>query len=327
MKIAFFDTKTYDLNFFEKYSLEYRQEIKFFDVKLTAQTARLTDGFDAVCAFVNADLNKEVLGALAKNGVKLLLMRCAGYNNVDLAAAKEVGIRVLRVPKYSPEAVAEHAMALAIAANRRIHKAYNRVRENDFSLQGLMGLNLYGKTAGIVGTGMIGIAMMNICKGFGMNIVAYDLYPNKDLGIKYMSMEELVATSDLISLHCPLTEETRYIIDAAAIENMKDGVILVNTSRGGLINTEDLIDGIKSQKFHAVALDVYEEESSLVFDDYSNDILNTTTVARLLSFPNVILTSHQGFLTDDALETIAKVTLKNALDFEEGKELINEVVE
>ncbi len=325
MKIAFFDTKSYDLPFFEEYADKYNQEIKFLDAKLTAETAKLAQGYGAVCAFVNADLNKEVLKTLSDYNIKLILMRCAGYNNVDLKAAKELGVRVLRVPKYSPEAVAEHAMALAMAANRRVHKAYNRARENDFSLQGLMGLNLYGKTAGIIGTGMIGIAMINICKGFGMNVVAYDPYPNKDLDIEYLPIEELISASDLISLHCPLTEETHYIIDANAIEKMKDGVILVNTSRGGLINTEDLIDGIKAQKFHAVALDVYEEESKLVFDDYSNDILNTTTVARLLSFPNVILTSHQGFLTDDALETIAKVTLKNALDFEKGNELENEV--
>ncbi len=326
MKIAFFDTKSYDIPFFEKFSGEYNQQIKFLDVKLTEQTASLATGYDAVCAFVNADLSKEVLEALSSCGIKLLLMRCAGYNNVDLAAAKELGIRVLRVPKYSPEAIAEHAMALAMAANRRIHKAYNRARENDFSLQGLMGLNLYGKTAGIVGTGMIGAAMINICKGFGMKVVAYDLYPNKELDVEYLSMDDLLEQSDLISLHCPLFDSTRYIINAAAIEKMKDGVILVNTSRGGLINTDDLIDGIKSQKFHAVALDVYEEESSLVFDDYSNDILNTTTVARLLSFPNVLLTSHQGFLTDDALITIAKVTLKNALDYEHGAKLVNEVL-
>ncbi len=233
----------------------------------------------------------------------------------------------MRVPEYSPQAVAEHAIALAMAANRRVHKAYNRVRENDFSLQGLVGLDFYGKTAGIIGTGKIGAAMINICNGFGMNVIAYDMYPNKNLDVNYVDLDFLLSTSDLISLHCPLFENTRYIVNANSISKMKDGVILVNTSRGGLINTNDLIDGIKAQKFHAVALDVYEEESSFVFDDYSNDILNTTTVARLLSFPNVILTSHQGFLTDTALITIANVTMQNAKDFENGLDSPNEVRE
>ncbi len=323
MKIAFFDTKSYDEQYFELFSAEYGQTIKFLQSKLTPDTAKIAHGFDAVCAFVNADVSREVLKALNECGVKLVLMRCAGYNNVDLKAAKEFDITILRVPAYSPEAVAEHAMALAMAANRRVHKAYIRVRENDFSLQGLGGLNFYKKTAGIIGTGKIGQAMINICKGFGMEVIAYDLYPNKELNINYVSLDELLERSDLISLHCPLFENTKYIINKHTIEKMKDNVILVNTSRGGLVNTNELIEGIKSQKFHAVALDVYEEETDVVFDDYSNDILDNTTVARLLSFPNVILTSHQGFLTDDALCTIAKVTLKNAYDFENGNELVN----
>ncbi len=327
MKIAFFDTKSYDKTYFEKYTEKYDQTIKFLEPKLTPETAELARGYEAVCAFVNANVTGDVLSALKNCGVKLLLMRCAGYNNVDLKAAKENGITVLRVPNYSPEAVAEHAMALAMAANRRVHKAYNRVRENDFSLQGLMGLNFHGKTAGIIGTGKIGLAMANICKGFGMKVVAYDLYPNKNIDIEYISLDELLSVSDLISLHCPLFENTHYIINSKTIAKMKDGVVLVNTSRGGLIHTEDLIDGIKSQKFHAVALDVYEEESSVVFEDHSNDILTHTTVARLLSFPNVILTSHQGFLTDNALSTIAEVTLQNAKDFEQGKSSENEVKE
>ncbi len=327
MKIAFFDTKTYDLQYFEKYAQEYRHEITFLESKLTPHTSKLADGHEAVCAFVNANIDSKVLRALKQNGVNLLLLRCAGYNNVDLKSAAELGIRVFRVPEYSPQAVAEHAIALAMAANRRVHKAYNRVRENDFSLQGLVGLDLYGKTAGIIGTGKIGAAMINICNGFGMNVIAYDMYPNKNLNAKYVELDVLLSTADLISLHCPLFENTRYIINSESISKMKDGVILVNTSRGGLINTNDLIDGIKAQKFHAVALDVYEEESSFVFDDYSNDILNTTTVARLLSFPNVILTSHQGFLTDKALITIADVTMQNARDFENGVDSINEVKE
>ncbi len=325
MKIAFFDTKPYDYDFFEKFAKDYKHDVKFLQSKLTPETAQLANGFNAVCAFVNADISAEVLKALSEYGIKLLLMRCAGYNNVDLKAAKKEGVTVLRVPNYSPEAVAEHAMALAIAANRRVHKAYNRARENDFSLNGLVGINFHGKTAGIIGTGKIGLAMVKICKGFGMKVIAYDMYPNKELDIEYVSLDYLLQNADLVSLHCPLFESTKYIINKNSIEKMKDCSILVNTSRGGLINTNDLIDGIKAQKFHAVALDVYEEESELVFDDYSNDILNSTTVARLLSFPNVILTSHQGFLTDDALCTIAKVTLQNASDFENGKALENEV--
>ncbi len=325
MRIAFFDTKPYDKKYFEMYKEEYNQEIKFLSSKLTPETSRLAKGYDAACAFVNADISEEILADLHDCGVKLLLLRCAGYNNVDLKAAKKYGITVMRVPSYSPEAVAEHAIALVMAANRRVHKAYNRARENDFSLQGLVGLNLYKKTAGIIGTGKIGIAMINICKGFGMKVLAYDAYPNKDLDVEYVSLEKLLKCSDLISLHCPLLKETKHIINKDTIEKMKDDVIFVNTSRGGLVKTEDLIEGIKAQKFHAVALDVYEEESSLVFDDHSDNILNTTTVARLLSFPNVILTSHQGFLTDDALMTIAEVTLKNAQDFENGAELENEV--
>ncbi len=327
MKIAFYDTKTYDMKYFEKYAKEYGHEITFLESKLTSQTARLADGYDAACAFVNANIDNDVLNALKQNSVKILLLRCAGYNNVDLKVAADLGIRVFRVPEYSPQAVAEHAIALAMAANRRVHKAYNRVRENDFSLQGLVGLDFFGKTAGIIGTGKIGTAMINICNGFGMNVIAYDMYPNKNLNVEYVELDALLSTADLISLHCPLFDNTRYIVNAESISKMKDGVILVNTSRGGLINTNDLIDGIKAQKFHAVALDVYEEESSYVFEDYSNDILNITTVARLLSFPNVILTSHQGFLNDTALMTIAEVTMQNASDFEKGVKSINEVKE
>ncbi len=327
MKIAFFDTKTYDLQYFEKYAKEYGHEITFLESKLTAQTAKLAGGHGAVCAFVNANIDNEVLSALKENNINVLLMRCAGYNNVDLKSAALLGIKVLRVPEYSPQAVAEHAIALAMAANRRVHKAYNRVRENDFSLQGLVGLDFYGKTAGIIGTGKIGAAMINICNGFGMKVIAYDMYPNENLNVDYVELDDLLKNSDLISLHCPLFENTHYIINSESISKMKNGVILVNTSRGGLINTNALIEGIKAQKFHAVALDVYEEESSFVFDDYSNDILNTTTVARLLSFPNVILTSHQGFLTDTALITIANVTMQNAKDFENGIDSPNEVRE
>lgn len=324
MKIAFFGTKEYDRKYFEAMAGEH--EIKFLRPKLSPDTAMLSEGYDAVCAFVNDDLGEETLRGLGHT-VKYILLRCAGFNNVDLEVAKELGITVARVPAYSPEAVAEHAMTLAMAANRRIHKAYNKVRDNDYSLVGLSGTNFYGKTAGIIGTGKIGQAMIRICKGFGMNIVAYDPYPNielaEKLGFEYKTLEELLHVSDLISLHCPLTKDNTHLINAFTIAQMKNNVILVNTSRGGLINTEDLIAGIKAGKFHAVGLDVYEEENGLVFDDKSHEILEHTVTARLLSFPNVILTSHQGFLTSEALESIAEVTLDNATKLENREECKN----
>ena len=325
MKIAFFGTKPYDKKWFEQLAANYNHEIKFFRPKLSEDTAMLAKGYDAVCAFVNAEISKNTIISLEKVGIKVILMRCAGYNNVDLEQAKKSNIKVLHVPGYSPEAVAEHAMTLAMSANRRIHKAYNKVRDNDFSLNGLMGKNFNGRTVGVIGTGKIGQAMIKLCKGFSMEVLAYDPYPNVELGYNYVSLEQLLEKSDLITLHCPLFDNTHHMINRDTIEKMKDGVMLVNTSRGGLIKTEDLIDGIKGGKFHAVALDVYEEESNLVFENYSDDILTHTTTARLLSFPNVILTSHQGFLTEEALYTIAEVTLQNAKDFETGNELKYEV--
>lgn len=324
MKIAFFGTKEYDKKYFKNNK---EHEIEFFKPRLSSQTAIMANGYDGVCVFVNDDLSDETLKILKENEIKYILLRCAGYNNVDIEKAKEYGIVVVRVPSYSPEAVAEHAMTLAMAANRRIHKAYNKVRDNDYSLVGLSGKNLYQKTAGIVGTGKIGISMIRLCKGFRMNVIAYDPYPNKQLekeiGFSYVSFEELLKKSDLISLHCPLTEATQHLIYKDTINQMKRGVILVNTSRGGLINTEDLINGIKFNKFHAVALDVYEEESDLVFEDHSNSILSHTTTARLLSFPNVILTSHQGFFTEEALESIANTTLDNATKLEKNEKCEN----
>lgn len=325
MRIAFFGTKEYDKKYFNKLNAEH--EIKYFRPKLSEETAIMANGYEAVCAFVNDDLSREVVKILATCGVKYILLRCAGFNNIDLETAKEYGIKVARVPSYSPEAVAEHAISILMTANRRIHKAYNKVRDNDYSLIGLSGVNLYGKTAGIIGTGKIGTAMARICKGFGMNLIAYDPYPNenltKEIGIKYVTFDEVLENSDLISLHSPLMESTKYMINKDTISKMKDGVMLVNTSRGGLINTEDLINGIKANKFHCVALDVYEEESGLVFDDYSDAILEHTTTARLLSFPNVILTSHQGFFTDEALYAIAETTLNNASILEKNEICMN----
>ena len=329
MKILFYGAKDYDQQFFDRLAPSYPGiSIIFIEANLYLETAPLSYGYDAVCAFVNADIGAPVVEMLHSQSVRLILMRCAGYNNVDLHAAAECGIRVLRVPGYSPEAVAEHAMALALTANRHTHKAYIKCRENNFALNGLMGVNFFHKTAGIVGTGKIGLAMARICRGFGMRVIAYDCYPNPDADfIKYVSLEELLSNSDLISLHCPLTEETRHMINGESISRMKDGVIMVNTSRGGLIKTEDLIAGIRDHKFFAVGLDVYEEESKLVYEDMSERILQSSTIQRLLSFPNVAMTSHQGFFTVEALTNIAETTLQNAADFRDGKELKNEVTE
>lgn len=276
MKILFFDTKSYDKESFDKQAVNYPDiEIEYLKTDLAPKTAPLAKGYDAVCAFVSSDVGTKTVEALHEAGVKLILMRCAGFNNVDLDKAKEYDMKVMRVPGYSPEAVAEHAMTLALAVNRRIHKAYVKVRENDFSLGGLMGFNFYQKTAGIVGTGKIGAAMARICRGFGMKVIAYDVYENPSLKdfVTYVTLDELLAQSDLISLHCPLMDSTYHLINKDTIAKMKDGVILVNTSRGGLVKTNDLIDGIRARKFFGVGLDVYEEETKNVFEDRSDEIL------------------------------------------------------
>lgn len=320
MKILFYDTKKYDRDSFEKVLPQYPAiEMDFLDADLSVHTARLAKGYDAICAFVSSDVSGPVVAALADKGIRLILMRCAGFNNVDMEKVNACGITVLRVPGYSPEAVAEHAIALALAVNRRIHKGYIKVRENNFSLVGLTGVNFYQKTAGIVGTGKIGAAMCRICQGFGMKVIAYDMYKNPALDfVEYVDFDTLLANSDLISLHCPLTEDNYHLINTETIQKMKDNVILVNTSRGALIKTDDLIAGIRSKKFFGVGLDVYEEETNNVFENREDDILEHSTTARLLSFPNVIVTSHQGFLTEEALAAISHTTLQNALDFEQG---------
>ena len=321
MNILFYDTKKYDIESFDAIKDQYDAlNIEYVDTDLSVKTARLAKGYDAICAFVSSDVSASVVNALGEAGVKLILMRCAGFNNVDLKAADECGITVMRVPGYSPEAVAEHAMALAMAVNRKLHKSYIKVRENNFSLVGLTGMNFHGKTAGIVGTGKIGAAMARICHGFGMNVIAFDMYHNPDLDfVTYVELPELLQTADLISLHCPLTDDTYHMINKDTIAQMKDNVILVNTSRGALIKTDDLISGIRSRKFFGVGLDVYEEETGNVFENREDDILETSITARLLSFPNVIVTSHQGFLTEEALEAISRTTLDNAVNFEKGR--------
>ena len=321
MRITFFAAKQYDKEAFDKIKGQYPElELEYWETELSPKTASYVTDSEAVCAFVSSDVGKETLKVLSERGVKLILMRCAGFNNVDLEEATKYGIKVMRVPGYSPEAVAEHAMALAMAVNRRLHKAYIRVRENNFSLHGLTGVNFYGKTAGIIGTGKIGAAMARICHGFGMKVIAYDMYKNPDLDfVEYVELDELLGASDLISLHCPLMDSTYHLINLETINKMKDGVILVNTSRGGLVKTDDLIAGIRERKFFGVGLDVYEEETKNVFENREDDILMHSTTARLLSFPNVIVTSHQGFLTAEALEAISATTLNNAIAYLKGE--------
>lgn len=328
MKILFYDTKKYDRESFDKILPQYEDiEIEYVEGDISVETARYAAGFEAICAFVSSDLSKEVIEVLANEGVKLILMRCAGFNNIDLKAAKKYGITILRVPGYSPEAVAEHAMALALASNRHIHKGYIKVRENNFSLVGLTGLNFHHKTAGIIGTGKIGAAMCKICKGFGMRVIAYDIYENPDLDfVEYYDLDTVLKESDLISLHCPLTDESYHMINSKTISKMKGDVVLVNTSRGALIDTKDLIKGIRDHKFHSVGLDVYEEETENVFENREDDILQTSITSRLLSFPNVIVTSHQAFLTEEALEAISYTTLENAKSYMEGRIIEQNIV-
>lgn len=328
MKILFYDTKSYDRESFEAIVKNFPEiSIEYTKSDLDPRTAALAEGFDAVCAFVSSDIGTQTVEILHEKKIRLLLMRCAGFNNVDLDTAKKYGIRIMRVPGYSPEAVAEHAMALALASNRRLYKAYNKVRENDFSLSGLMGFNFYQKTAGIIGTGKIGAAMCRICHGFGMKVIAYDVYQNDSLKdfVEYVSLDQLLSDSDVISLHCPLMDSTYHLVNIDTIKKMKDGVILVNTSRGALVKTDDLIEGIRMHKFAGVGLDVYEEETNNVFEDRSDEILEHSTTARLLSFPNVMITSHQGFFTREALSAIASTTLQNATDYAAGKESPNDV--
>jgi len=326
MKVAFFDTKPYDIPGFDRYAVPAGVEMKYFEANLNPDTVSLASGFDAVCVFVNDMVNAEVVEKLHKMGVKVILLRCAGFNNVDIKACRGK-FRVFRVPAYSPYAVAEHAMALLLSVNRKIHKAHNRTREFNFSLQGLTGFDLHGKTVGIIGTGKIGRVFGDICRGFGMEILAYDPYPNPNAGLTYVSQEELFQKSDIISLHCPLTEDTHHLIRAESIARMKDGVVILNTSRGALVNSEDLIQGLKSGKIGAACLDVYEEEGDVFYEDLSGHILQDDKLVRLIAMPNVIVTSHQAFLTQEALDNIASTTVNNLLRFASGDpDPITEVV-
>ena len=323
-KIAFFDAKDYDKNSFIRSNKDDRFEINYFDTRLTEDTCRLAEGSDVVCVFVNDDVNRKVIDTLVSMNVKLIALRCAGYNNVDVEYAYEK-IHIVRVPAYSPYAVAEHAMALLLTSIRRIHKAYIRTKDFNFSLNGLTGFDLHGKTVGIIGTGKIGRIFIDICKGFGINVIAYDKFPAEGSGINYVSLPEIWEKSDIISFHCPLTDENRHMVNAESIARMKKGVVLINTSRGALIDTEALVEGIKQRQIGAACLDVYEEESNVFFHDYSNHIVDDDTLARLISMPNVIVTSHQAFLTEEALSNIADTTLENVVEFFENDYSKNEV--
>ena len=332
MKILFFGTKSYDQQSFDRELAEFPEiKIDYTDTNLTPVTASLARGYDAVCAFVNADLSAMTLEILRGYGVGLVLMRCAGFDAVNVDFAKSLGMKVTRVPAYSPEAIAEHAMGLALTANRRIHKGYARVRENDFSLVGLVGETLHGKTAGIIGTGRIGAALCRICKGFGMTVLGADLYPNQKLVDEehvvdeYVSYDELYARADLISLHAFLNDESHHMINDESIAKMKDGVIFVNTGRGGLVDTEALIRGIESGKIGAAGLDVYEEENANVYRDRSAEVFTSVT-SRLCSFPNVVMTSHKAFFTHEALSQIAHVTLENAQAYADGTDFVDRSV-
>ncbi len=323
-KVTFYDTKPYDKAWMDALKEEYGLQIKYFDSKLNADTVSLARGSDAVCVFVNDTVDAEVIEALHEYGIRILALRCAGFNNVDFKAAFEK-LHVVRVPAYSPYAVAEHAMALLLAVNRKVHRAYNRTRDFNFNINGLTGFDLHGKTVGVIGTGKIGRVFIDICKGFGMNIIAYDPFPAKDADFEYVSCMELMKRADVISLHCPLTPETKHIIDEQALSAAKHGVTVINTSRGGLIDTVALLSAIKDGRVRGAGLDVYEEESELFFEDFSNTIVQDDILARLVSLPNVILTSHQAFLTDEALEKIAHVTLDNLKRYFDGDGLPNEI--
>ena len=324
MKIAFYSTKPYDRIWFEPLGREYGFDIHFIEAACNQETVFMARGYDAICIFVNDHVNADMIEELYEMKVKAILLRSAGFNHVDVKAA-ENKITILRVPSYSPEAVAEFAMAMLLTINRMTHKAYSRTREFNMSLNGLMGTNLYEKTAGVVGTGKIGQAMIKILNGFQMRVLCYDPYPAKGVEAEYVSLNELLKQSDVISLHCPLTSETKYMINKDSIRNMKEGVYLVNTSRGGLINTDDLIDAMMLKKFGGVGLDVYEEEEGLFYEDRSGEIITDDNLARLMTIPNVLLTSHMGFFTEEAMEAIARTTLENAYALENGLPLKNQV--
>lgn len=329
MKIAVYSTKSYDRKYFELINAKYSFELEFFDFMLNESTARLAEHCEVVCIFVNDDGSRKVLEKLAALGVKIIALRCAGFNNVDLKAAQDLGIQVVRVPAYSPEAVAEHTVGLMMTLNRRIHRAYQRTREANFSLEGLIGFNMHGRTVGVIGTGKIGIAVMRILKGFGMHILAYDPFKNpqaEELGANYVELDELYAKSHVITLHCPATPENYHLLNRDAFAKMRDGVMIINTSRGSLIDTPAAIDALKQRKIGALGMDVYENERDLFFEDKSNEVIQDDVFRRLSSCHNVLLTGHQAFLTEEALTSIADVTLSNIYKLKSGKPCENVVL-
>jgi len=328
MKVAVFSTKSFDKSSFEQQNLSYCHDLVFFEERLTKHNSYLVNGFAAICVFVNDQLDQEVLRLISENGVRLIALRCAGFNNVDLLSANELGLTVVRVPEYSPDAVAEHTIALIMALNRRVCRAHSRVREGNFSLEGLLGFELHGKAVGIIGTGRIGKRVARILNGFGCILLASDPYSDiecESFGVKYITLEELFTRSDVITLHCPLMPETYHLINDEVIKLMKSGVMLINTSRGALIDTKAVIEALKSRKIGYLGLDVYEEEGDVFFEDLSNQIIQDDVLARLLTFPNVIITGHQAFFTQKALDTIAEITLSNITDFEKGRHCPNTI--
>lgn len=328
MKTVCFSTKPYDRAFFTSANQEYGHVLDFLEPHLDKHTAALSEGYEAVCAFVNDTLDADVLEILADKGVRVVALRCAGFNNVDLQAAEEHHVIVVRVPAYSPHAVAEHTVALLLALNRKVHRSYNRVREGNFALEGLLGFDVYGMTVGVVGTGRIGINVIRILRGFGCRVLAYDPYPNEEcvqLGAEYVTLNALLAESDIVTLHCPLSPHTHHMIDDSAIARMKDRVMLINTSRGALVDTRAVIAGLKSGKIGYLGLDVYEEEGDLFFEDLSSKVIQDDVFARLTTFPNVIITGHQAFFTEDALRNIADTTLANIRAIEETGDCENRV--
>ena len=328
MKVVVYSTKKYDKNYFELVNVKYGFELEFYDFLLNERTVKMAEGADAVCIFVNDVANRVVLQKLAELGVRFIALRCAGFNNVDLQAAKEFGLKVLRVPAYSPEAVAEHTVGLMLVLNRRINKAYNRTRDANFSLEGLIGFNMHGRTAGVIGSGKIGVAVMRILKGFGMNILTYDPYVNQaalDLGAQYVDLDTLYAQSHVITLHCPATPENYHLLNKTSFDKMRDGVLIVNTSRGSLINTADALQALKSRKIRGLGIDVYENERELFFEDKSNEVILDDTFSLLAASHNVLMTGHQAFLTEEALTSIAEVTLHNIADLVRNIDSPNEV--
>jgi len=328
MKIAVYSTKLYDKKYFEQVNREYGFELEFFDFLLNEKTAKTASGADGVCLFVNDVGNRAVLEELKECGVKFIALRCAGFNNVDLDAAKALDMPVVRVPAYSPEAVAEHAVGLMMCLNRRIHRAYQRTRDANFSLEGLTGFTMHGKTAGVIGTGKIGVAALRILKGFGLRLLAFDPYPSQtaiDLGVEYVDLATLFSQSDIISLHCPMTPENYHLINKSAFEQMKNGVMIINTSRGGLIDSQAAIDALKNQKIGALGMDVYENERDLFFEDKSNDVIQDDVFRRLSACHNVLFTGHQAFLTAEALTSIAETTLENLRQLDTGEPCANQL--